>query len=111
MTTKTPTGKDLQGFMKSTGLTGTELGEAIGYGDAGRTVRALVKGERHGNPFTLSGTAVKSLRYLMALNDLVAAHANFRVDATPENEEALVKAQEAAIQTLPPRLQPKDSPP
>jgi hypothetical protein len=108
MTVRIPSPADVSKLLDKTGMSSKEFGEAIGYGDAERVTRALVKGERHGRAYSMSATAAHALVYMMALSDLVAAHENFRNDATPENEEALVDAQAAAIRQLPTRLRPND---
>lgn len=93
-------------IIKKTGLTLHEFGEAIGYSDPLRTTRALLNGMRASEPYTMTGTAVHALRYMLALQGLVTAHSAYREDVTPDTESQLVDALQAAILTLPKRLQP-----
>lgn len=106
MTFTTPTTAELAQITKKTGLSSKEFGEAVGYSDAERTARALMKGERHGRPYAMSGTATNSLRYMLALHKLAAAHREFQVDQNPSVEAKLADALDEAIATLPKRLQP-----
>lgn len=99
-----PTATELAQIVKDNNLTHKELGEAIGYSDAERTARALIKGERHQKPYVISGPAVSSLRYLLALAKLSKAHRNYQDDQTADNEERLATALDEAVAILPKRM-------
>lgn len=95
---------DLAQIKDRTRLTSKELGEAVGYSDAERTIRALLKGERHGKTYVMSGTAIQSLNYMLALHGLVAAHQEFEANQNPTTEADLDRALVAAVAVLPERL-------
>ena len=104
-----PTPKELAQIRTSTGMTSDEFGQAIGYSDAARTIRALEKGERHGKPYLMSGTATRSMRYMLALKTMVDAHQAHRDEPdSPDKQARLVDAIEAAIAALPNHLRPKE---
>lgn len=102
-----PTNIEIAQIIKKHGLTLKEFGEAIGYSDPLRATRALLNGTRAGVPYAMTGTAVNSLRYMLVLHGLVTAHSVYREDITPDTEGRLVDALQAAILTLPKRLQPQ----
>jgi hypothetical protein len=99
------TKEDLARIKDRTRLTSKEMGEAVGYSDAERTVRALLLGERHGRAYAMSGTAAKSLTYLLALYRLVEALRTYQVDQNPTTEAALAMALDEATGALPQRMQ------
>lgn len=107
MTFTPPTNIEIAQIIKKTGLTQHEFGEAIGYSDPLRTTRALLNGMRSGQEFEMTGTAIHSLRYMLALHGLVASHSAYRENSTPDTESRLVDALQAAILNLPKRLQPQ----
>lgn len=102
-----PTPEDLAKIAKDHGLSNREFGEALGYGDAERTLRAMMKGERHGRECAMSATATHALRYMLALHRLAMAHYAFQEDRNPGNEERLFLALEDSWRYLPPRLKPR----
>lgn len=53
------------------GLTASEFGQALGFSDAAREIRALETGSRKGKEVRLSGPARKALDYLLAINRCV----------------------------------------
>ncbi len=102
-----PSSEDLAKIAKTYQITNKEFGEAIGYGDAERTLRAMMKGERHGRPYAMSATATHALRYMLALHILAMAVYAFQIDDNPGNEDRLASALENAWKYLPARLKPR----
>jgi hypothetical protein len=105
MTFKTPTAAEVAKIMDRTGLSSKEFGEAIGYSDAERIARALVKGERHGKPYAMSSTATCALRFMLSLHKLTKAHRDYQNDMNPSTEARLADALDEATDILPKRLQ------
>lgn len=105
MTFKTPTPTELTKIIDRTGMSSKEFGEAIGYSDAERVVRALVKAERHGKPYAMTSIPTAALRYMLALHKITAAHREYQADQNPSTESALSDALDDAIAVLPKRLQ------
>lgn len=95
---------DLEALKVKFKMTSQDLGDAIGYADASRVVRALVKGERHGKPFSMSGTSVNALNYLLALQKLAVANRDYQVDMNPTTEAALSDAVDEALNLLPEKM-------
>lgn len=102
---KPPLPAELHAILKETGLTHSEMGAAIGYGDAERTIRALVKGQRHQKPYTMTSTAAHAMRYMLALAKVVAAYRHADVSTMTSAELELAQAIDEASATLPKRMQ------
>lgn len=62
-----PSPAELRQVRESLGMSQPELAEALGFSDGARTVRAWEAGERDGQAFKPSGTALQAFRFLIAI--------------------------------------------
>jgi len=97
MTFAIPTPKELAQIRKSTRLSVEDFGKLLNFQDPARVIRALEKGERHGKPYRLSGTAMAALVYARTLAAILAAR------HSPKTLSAALKAAEDLI---PERMRP-----
>lgn len=79
-----PTPAEIKAIRQRLGLTSQEFGEALGYSDPSRVVRALECGSRKGREYRLTGPGLQALQYLLAISDFAKAqkHGGDRFAAT-----------------------------